>query len=325
MHTTTPAGISLARVPDLDSLTLLLEIAATGSLGRAAAAHGLSQPAVTARVRSMESLVGVALVERGPRGSHLTAAGILLADWAQGVLDAASTLATGIASLRADTDAKLRVAASLTIAEHLLPHWLVQLANDLPGTAVSLDAMNSVHVEEAVLAGSVDLGFVEGPRAPAGMASRIIGHDRLAVVVPPDHPWAHRGEAVTGFELTRERLVQREPSSGTRTALEDALRAFGPLAPPVLELSTTTAVRAAAAAGAGPAVLSALAIGQDVAAGRLVEVPVEGADLRRRLRAVWPRGQRPGGPATALLRIAQSSTAAARSDRDLTSGPRPRP
>ena len=72
----------------------------------------------------------------------------------------------------------------------------------------------------------------------------------------------------------------------------------------MLELSSTSAVRSAVSAGAGPAVLSSLAVQDDLAAGRLVAVAVEGLDLRRSLRAVWPAGQRPAGPARDLLAIA---------------------
>ena len=290
-------------VPDLDSLALLLEIAQVGSLGRAAVRHGLSQPAVTARVRSMERLVGVTLVERSPSGSRLTAEGALVADWARGVLDAAEVFAAGIASLRADASTRLRVAASFTVAEHLLPVWLVRFAEHRPAATISLEAMNSVQVEAAVLGGSVDLGFVEGPGIASGLSSQVVARDRLAVVVPPAHPWAHRREPVTAAELAATRLVQREPTSGTRTALESAL-APRAMAPPVLELSTTSAVRRAAAAGAGPAVLSILALREDIAAGRLVEITVPGLDLSRALRAVWPRGARPSAPAQDLLRVA---------------------
>ncbi len=297
-----------ARVPDLDSLRLLLEVAVSGSLGRAAAQHGISQPAVSARIRSMERLVGVPLVERSSRGSTLTPGGRLVAGWARELLDAAETMATGIASLRFETEQELRTAASMTVAEHLLPRWLVRLARERPETAVSLQAMNSTQVAEAVLAGSVDLGFVEGPDLAAGLDSRVVATDRLAVVVPPGHPWARRRRQVSAAELVATRLVQREATSGTRTAMEAALAPYGVVATPLLELSTTSAVRSAVAAGAGPAVLSLLAVGDDIARGRLVEVGVAGVDLSRELRAVWPRGQRPGPPAQDLLRIAAART-----------------
>lgn len=294
----------MTHVPDLDSLQLLIEVATTGSLGQAALEHGISQPAVSARVKGMERLVGFPLVTRGPRGSTLTAEGALLADWAREVLHAADLLEAGIASLRSDRKGRLRVAASLTVAEHLLPRWLVRLAAGHPETAVSLAAVNSADVAAAVLTGKTDLGFVEGPRVPSGLESQAVAHDVLTVVVPPGHPWTRLRRPLDAAVLAHTRLVQREPTSGTRTALESALHDHVPLATPLLELSTTSAVRGAAAAGAGPAVLSNLAVRDDVAAGRLVAVPVHGVDLTRSLRAVWPRGQRPDGTARDLLAIA---------------------
>src|SRR6476469_4247727 len=120
--------MALDRVPDLDTLSLVLEVAASGSLSKAGAARGLSQPAVSARMRGLERLVGFTVLARSARGSTLTPEGALLAEWARGVLAAADVLGAGIASLRSDRSARLRVAASLTVAEHLLPGWLVVLA-----------------------------------------------------------------------------------------------------------------------------------------------------------------------------------------------------
>ena len=95
--------------------------------------------------------------------------------------------------------------------------------------------------------------------------------------------------------------MAREPGSGTRDFLE---RALGALAPPVLELGSTTAIKNAVAGGAGPAVISGLAVAAEVTAGTLRAVPVRGADLQRRLRAAWRRGRAPSGPALVLVRIA---------------------
>jgi len=293
----------LQHVPDLDSLQLLLEVADSGSLGRAGRRHGISQPAVSARVQSMERLVGFPLLTRSARGSSLTPAGALLADWARGVLQTAEVLDAGISSLRNDRAGRLRVAASLTVAEHLLPGWLVRLAATYPDTAVSLDASNSAQVAASVLAGRADVGFVEGPELPHGLQEQVVARDRLVVVVPVSHPWARRRRPIEANELAATRLVQREAASGTRTSLELALASFAPLAVPLLELSTSSGVRSAVAAGAGPAVLSDLAVREDVATGRLVQIPVRGVDLSRRLRAVWPAGQRIAPAAGDLLRL----------------------
>lgn len=295
----------LRHVPDLDSLALLLEVAGAGSLGRAGARHGLSQPAVSGRIQAMERLIGFPLLTRSARGSALTRNGALVADWARDVLHTAAALDAGIDSLRADREGHLRVAASMTVAEHLLPGWLVRLAAARPETAVHLVASNSAEVAAAVLEGTAEIGFVEGPGLPAGLQEQVVARDRLVLVVPPPHPWARRKRPVDATELSGTRLVHREPSSGTRTSLESALAAGHPMAAPLLELSTNAAVRSAVAAGAGPAVLSDLAVRDDVAAGRLVRIAVRGVDLARRLRAVWPSGQRLSGPAHDLLRLAE--------------------
>ncbi|MEW2158213.1 LysR family transcriptional regulator [Streptomyces sp. NPDC007189] len=288
------------RVPDLAALELLLAVARLGSLGAAAREVGITQPAASSRIRSMERQLGVALVDRSPRGSRLTDAGALVTDWARRVVEAAAAFDAGARALRDRRDSRLRVAASMTIAEYLLPGWLLALHAERPDTAVSLLAGNSAKVAELLLAGEADLGFVEGLSVPTGLDSAVIARDRLIVVTAPAHPWARRRRPLTADELAATPLILRERGSGTRQVLDAAL---GGLARPLIELSSTTAVKASAVSGAGPSVLSELAVGEELAMRRLVSIPVEGVSLRRDLRAVWPTGHRPTGPARELLSL----------------------
>ncbi|WP_416483856.1 LysR family transcriptional regulator [Streptomyces sp. CL12] len=291
------------RVPDLAALELLLAVARLGSLGAAAREVGITQPAASSRVRSMERQLGVALVDRSPRGSRLTDAGVLVTDWARRVVEAAAAFDAGARALRDRRDSRLRVAASMTIAEYLLPGWLLALHAERPDTAVSLLAGNSARVAELLLSGEADLGFVEGLSVPAGLDAVVIGHDRLIVVTAPGHPWARRRRPLSPQELGETPLILRERGSGTRQVLDAAL---GGLARPLIELSSTTAVKASAVSGAGPSVLSELAVREELALRRLVAVPVEGVSLRRDLRAVWPKGHRPTGPARDLLSLTRA-------------------
>jgi DNA-binding transcriptional LysR family regulator len=169
-----------------------------------------------------------------------------------------------------------------------------------------LSAANTEAVITQVGEGSADLGFTEGPQRPPGLASRVIGHDRLVVVVAPGHPWVRRRRGISPQELAAAPLASREGGSGTRDTLAAALAtALGPAvaqAPAALSLSTTAAVRAAALAGAAPAVISDLAVSDDLAAGRLIRVETHGLDLRRALRAVWNGpSSPPAGPARDLI------------------------
>ncbi|GAB3590246.1 LysR family transcriptional regulator [Angustibacter peucedani] len=296
-------------VPDLSAIEVLLAVARTGSLNAAAAEVGVSQQAVSARVRSIEAQTGVVLVRRGPRGSQLTDDGVVVVEWATRLLNVATQFDAGLAALREDHRSRLRVSASLTVAEQLLPGWLVSFHRSGPPgrrPELELTAVNSETVVAHVEDGRADLGFVEGPRVPAGLSSRVVAHDELVLVVAPTHPWARRRQPLPAAELATCSLVTREHGSGTRDALDAALRrAVGPdhePAEPALSLSTATAIRSAVAAGAAPAVLSSLAVRDDTSRGLLVRVPVEDLDMRRDLRAVWLGGrQPPAGAARDLI------------------------
>ncbi|RKT57164.1 DNA-binding transcriptional LysR family regulator [Saccharothrix australiensis] len=285
--------------PDLASLRLLVLVGELGSLGRAAQELGVAQPSASKRLATLERRLGLVLVDRGRRGSVLTPAGVVVTERARRVLDEMAGLLAGAAALRASREAELRVAASMTVAEHLAPGWLAELRRTRPDLHVGLRVTNSVTVARLVREGAVDLGFVEAPGPLARLSAREVAADRLAVVVPPGHRWARR--PITADELARTPLVVRERGSGTRDTLD---RALPDACPPALELGSTTAVRGAVVAGVAPAVLSVLAVALDLADGRLVEVPVEGLDLRRVLRAVWPGGRRLVGPAAELLAVA---------------------
>lgn len=292
---------------DIASLALLRSVAELGSLGKAAAAQGISQPSASARLRSLERRLGLTLLARRTSGSTLTAAGDLVVGWASSILVAAEEFSRNIEVLARRRSAEFTVAASLSVAEYLLPGWLMELHAAHPDIAVHLRVANSTDVAAAVLSGAVPVGFVEGLSVPRPLARAVVGTDRLVVVVGVDHPWARRRTPVTPTELRATPLLLREPGSGTRQVLERAVGGAGALMPPALQLSTTTAIRTAAAGSEAPAVLSELTVRADIAAGRLIEVPVERLDLRRRLHAVWLRSARLDGAAAALVRLARAS------------------
>ena len=289
-----------SRVPDLAALEVLLAVARAGSLTAASRELGVTQQAVSARVKSAEAQAGVALITRTPRGSALTPEGAVVAEWAARLLAVAGELDAGLAAFRQHHQTRLRVSASLTIAEQLLPGWLVSLQAEArrrgQPAEVVLTAANSDTVASQVSSGLADLGFVEGPASPRGLRSRVIGHDELVVVARPDHPWARRRDPVSPAELAATPMVSREAGSGTRDVLAAAVSAAlsrRVTMPVALALSTTAAVRAAVLASAGPAVLSELTVTEDITARRLARVPVAGVNLRRALRAIWAGGHLP--------------------------------
>lgn len=291
--------------PDAESLRLLVLVGNLGSIGAAAAEAHISQPSASKRLTSLERTLGLTLVTRTRQGCTLTPAGEMVTDWAHQVLAHLDGLMSGARALRAQHESHLRVAASMTIAEYLAPSWISGLRTTIPDIHLELDVANSEAVADHVRHGHSDLGFVETPVAPEGVSVRHVTRDRMTVVAPPDHPWARRRTPLTPTELAATPLIVRERGSGTRETLYQALHTAGtdPVTP-LLELHSTTAVRNSVVAGAGPSVLSVLAVATDLAERRVAEVPVTDLDLHRPLHAVWRAGHQLTGAAAALLAIA---------------------
>ncbi|QDQ98533.1 LysR family transcriptional regulator [Tomitella fengzijianii] len=292
--------------PDLTVLELLVGIDDLGSLGASARRVGMAQPNATRRVRRLETQLGLPLLDRNPRGSRLTPQGTVVAHWARELLADAERLLDAASALRGERESELKIGASMTVAEHLVPSWLGAFREQHAEVHVHLRVQNSTEVAEAVLAGEHDVGFIESPHVARGLHSAVVGQDRLTVIVHKGHPWARLRRPLTVTELAAAPLVVRETGSGTRTTLDIALADYQRPSP-LLELGSSAAVRTSVLAGVGPAVLSTLATAPWIASGALHEVQVQDLDLRRTLRAVWRSPRTLGGPAGDLVNLARRS------------------
>jgi molybdate transport repressor ModE-like protein len=325
---------------DRTSLGLLELLVATdshGSISAAARALGISQPSASAGMRRLERHLGLELVARSTRGARLTETGRATATWAREVVDASDRFETSAAALREAPSARIRLAASLTIAEYLAPRWLATLALDgltpVPGVGAGLPAgqgsasgtargpsspdvellvRNSRTVMELVLSDDAELGFIESSTMRRGLRSRTLAHDELVVVVAAAHPWAvRRRRAATVEELLSGGLVIRERGSGTRETLEKSLVAAGARLPDHLPyLGSTASLKTAVQYGGAVAVLSRLTVADDLARGTLVEIQVPGLDLSRRLRMVWKDGTELSAAARRIAAVAAGSVGA---------------
>ena len=286
--------------PDVAALELLIGIDDCGSLGAASRRIGMAQPNASRAIRRLESRFGLSLVRRTPRGSTLTAEGTVIVHWARQVVADLRQLVDAAASLRVETEPALTIASSLTIAEYLLPQWLGRFRHARPDVHVHLQMLNSMQVFDRIDDGSCDIGFVEGPMVPDHLNKITVATDRLVVVVHPGHAWARRRRPLAVAELASTPLLAREPGSGTRRTLDLALAEYERPAP-LLELASSAAIRASVLGGIGPAVMSTLAVADQVASRELVVVELAGLNLDRTLRAVWRPPRRLGGPAGELL------------------------
>ncbi len=270
---------------DLVTFELLEQVADRGTVTAAAAAMGITQQAASARLARAEQALGVRLVTRAVTGATLTEHGGMVLEWATPVLEAARRAEISLEALR-NQDSSVVIAASQTIAEYPLPGWLQTLRATTPAVQVRLISGNSAEVVEQVRRGAATLGFIERPEVPKDLRSAQVGADELAIVTAPDHPWA--GRTISPDQLASTPLVIREQGSGTRATLEGWLEREGrSLSVPAAELTTASAIRAAARSGVAPAVLSIRAVEEDLAVGNLARTRVDGPEIRRPFTALW--------------------------------------
>lgn len=307
--------------PDLAALDLFVSVVDCGSLSRAATRHYISQPSASARIAQLERRLGVKLLDRTPSGSVPTAVGQVLAERARLVLDSAADFSRAAEALAHTSGTRLRVVASYTMGDYVLPRWLHVLGEQLPDIAVSV--RNSSDTIRDVIDGAAELGFMCVPQFDGPLESVPVGRDRLIVVAHPEHHWAKRLRPLKPEHLAEARLVVREEHSGTRGRLSEVLAPFRPVPEPspMLELGSTSAVKAAVVDGVAPAVLSQLTVADELESGRLVEIAVTGLELDRTLYAIWRTGHRLSDEARVLLEF--SSSPRARSLIPLLGAPEP--
>lgn len=280
--------ISDLTTADLASLRLFVDTVTLGSLSAAARRQRITQPSASQALRRLERRLGIELLIRTPRGSRPTPEGARLADLAGRVLTELDAFAAEARALRSAGHRHVRIAASYTNAEYVLPAVIARYRAVRPDVVVSLAVANSAAVVARVLDRTADLGFVEDPGAHPDLAETVIATDDLAVVVAPGHPWARRTVPLPAAELAATPLLLREPDSGTRATYELAVSRVGAaVATPLGVMTSTAALKTAVRAGLGATLVSRLAVATELAGGDLVAVPVDGLDLRRELRALW--------------------------------------
>jgi len=250
------------------------------SLTRAAAELGLSQPAVSMQVQALEEELGLRLLDRLPRRVVPTAAGEVLFDYARRLLALQEEATQALAELKGLRVGSLRVAASPTIGNYLLPGILGRFQGRYPGLRVIADIAPSHRVAEALRSRAAEVGLVEAEIDAEGLVGEPFCMDELVLVVPANHPWARR-PSVEPQELLAVPLVAREPESGTRALVDERLRSVGVAVDPAMELGGVEAIKNAVRAGLGVSFISRHAVALDEELGVLSVVPVAGLDLRR--------------------------------------------
>jgi DNA-binding transcriptional LysR family regulator len=274
----------------LSHLRTFVVIVEQGGFSAAARALGISQPAVSQQVRRLETELGAELIQRGRRGVvEITACGEALLDFAHSTLAAYDALHEELNRRRDIVAGELRLAASTTPGEYLVPQLLADFRAQHPEVEAQVTVGDTANVVRQVLAGECDLGFIGAPVEHSGLALERLADDQVVLATYPDHPFTSR-DLVTWQEILAQPLIVREEGSGTRRTVERVLAAQGKALPPesvALTLGSTQAVVQAIRDRLGVGFVSQRAVARVPEAERLPTVAIEGLAFARDLFIVY--------------------------------------
>lgn len=272
---------------DLQRLHTFGVLSETLHFRRAAERLGITQSAVSQQIAALETDLGAALFERIGRRVYLTAAGQILAREAVKVLSTVSRARDAVGAVSKGDAGPLRVGASTTPGIYLLPEVLGRFRSDFPLVELDFRIANSSRIEALVVANEFDLGVSGFQPTHEELLGIELGEDRIIAVASP--ALLGKTRRVNPGDLARWPLVARERGSATHAAVERVLGGVGVHLTPAFDLPSPEAIVRAVEAGLGYAFVSARAAAEAIATHRLVEVRVEGLDVRRALFAMHHR------------------------------------
>jgi DNA-binding transcriptional LysR family regulator len=278
---------------DTRQLAAFCTVVERGSFSQAAERLGVTQPAVSLQIRSLEKRLGQQLLDRSGRRVEPTEAGVRLYRGAQRLLALEAQLLDEVA---AEPDGavsgRLEIGSSSGPGGTVLPLLLCEFQARFPDVTVALSVFDTQTVVDLVARRELELGVVGAARRHRGVVFEPFLRDEVILACPPDHPFA--GRTISLDELRAAPLVVMQEGAGVRQVIEDGLRRSGvrlrELAPR-LELGLQESVRSAVQAGYGVTFISRSAVEADLAAGRLAAAKVEGLEAVREISLVRATGR----------------------------------
>jgi DNA-binding transcriptional LysR family regulator len=255
----------------------------TGSFSRAAEALNISQPAISKGVRDFELQVGCRLLNRSPKGVVPTTEGLALSRHAETLFAAERAAEEELSALRGLHNGSLRIGASTTIATYMIARYLGAFHRAHPGVDLHLVSANTRDIAEQMAAQDIDIGLVEGPIEERNIIAEPWRTDVMKLIVAPDHAFAAAKEAIDPKRLDDEVLILREPGSGSREVVTQALTAHSIEPLRTLEIGSTAAIKQVVAAGLGVSIVSAVSVKDQVQLGHLKIVAMQGVQIERTL------------------------------------------
>lgn len=256
------------------------------NLTRTAKELYMSQPAVTLAVKEMEQYYGIQLFDRLGKRLYLTEAGQQFRSYAMRI----ESLFDDMEKQMKNWDALgvLRVGSSITIGTQFMPDYAAMFSRMYPQVDVRVRIGTSEMIEQLLMENKLDLALVETPVHQEHLVSEAYMEDRLAVISPAQKHYKENRN-LSREDFVRQRLLLREPGSGTREVFNQVMERSGLCVEPVWESMSTTALVNAVIHGLGIAVVPRRMAAGVLETGQVYELKVDGIEFRRSFYMVYHR------------------------------------
>jgi DNA-binding transcriptional LysR family regulator len=290
---------------DINQLEVLVAVAREQSFSRAAQALHRTQPAVSQAIRRLESEIGEPLFDRSSKDGTLTAAGRVLHDFGQQMLNLRQSAQAAVKELKDLQRGKLALGANEYTVMYLLPVIPVFRARH-PHIKVEVKRRLASRIPAEILGRDVEIGIVSYKPSDATIASVSVMTDELALIVSPEHPLAKR-DTVSVRELGAESFIAHNVASPYR---EKVVRTFEKYRTPLnisMEMPTLEAIKRLVEQGMGVALVPRLTARPEIARQKVVALTVREMRLERSIHLIYRKGATLSHAARAFLRVAKET------------------
>lgn len=288
-------------------LKVFCSVANNLSFTKASNELSISQPAISRHIHELELQYNTSLFERTGSRVKLTAAGELLLSHAQSLLAAFRRLDFEMNLLTNKISGELKIGASTTISQYVLPPLLASFIGKFPDVKVSLLNGNSDEIERALLQGDITLGLVEGGYRNSALSYHLFMKDELVVVASTKGKCAKYDE-ITLRELRELPIVIRENGSGTLHVLQKSLAERNIKLTEMnvlLQLGSTESIKLFLENSDALGIVSIRAVTRELLSGALKIIDVEDFVVERDFQFVTLRGSGGGIEANFMRYIQQ--------------------
>jgi len=257
----------------IDSLNIFITVIQKKGFSKAAETLHLSQPAVSLQIQNLEQELGMKLIHRSSKQVELTQAGQILYDRAVEILALYEDAKQKIYLLQNKVTGSLKIGASFTIGEYILPGILAQFSLQYPQVDIEVMINNTEDVVQCVRSSKFDLGLVEGEVDSKELVVEPYQKDEMVFIAAPIHPLAFR-KVVRMKDLHDQVWILRENGSGTRAYNDRVIEQYQIRVKKSYVFSSSQGVKEAVAEGLGIGFLSKAVVERELEVGTLVRLQV---------------------------------------------------